>query len=206
MSFSPSDIASQVTDWTNLGIKIPKDLAKAVGIFEAARWAEVGYAPRFDLDSLTPDNAEAKIRELAQSVALSVPQGPNGASGSVLVMAKQQVMDAAARRVLSLARAAVPDAIKQLAPRFSKAAEAYTEAVSKLPDEITSDTLVSAGPDAVEAYGQARTAAGYLDGSAPGWRVPPAWAGGSRRVWRYRCGSCGPRTTYSSSSWTRPPD
>lgn len=172
--FEQTAIADNVTRWTALGIKLPKDLARAIEVFEAVRYTEVGYAPVFNIENLTPANAEEMIRELAEHLALSAGQD-NGAGLSALERAKKQAVDAAARKVNNLARAAVSDVIEQLTPEFDKHAAAYVEAVAKLPGvpiqgtsmtssyAITADTLVSAGAEAVTAYGDAQREAQYLN-------------------------------------------
>lgn len=166
--YEPIALAEQVSQWPNLGVKLPEELSKSIEIFEVIRWVEVGHQPRFDLDEITLDNAEAKIHALAQAVALSVGQGPNGAAGSVLSMAKGQVLNAAAARVLACARGAVPYLIEQLSQEFDQAAAAYADAVKQLPARITSDGLLAAGSDVVTAYSQARDATPYLQ-SVSAW-------------------------------------
>jgi hypothetical protein len=42
---------------------------------------------------------------------------------------------------------AIADIIRQLTPEFDKHVEAYIEAVAKLPEDITAETLVFAGAD-----------------------------------------------------------
>lgn len=160
--------ADGVSRWTALGIKLPKDLAKAVELFEAVRYVEVGHAPTFDIATVTPANAEDEIRKLADQLVLSTGQGENGSGLSPLGKAKQLVSEQAARQVLAQARAAVPEAIKQLSVPFEKAAVAYRDAVSVLPGEIDSDTLLTAGPDVVSAYRAAVDAAVYLS-SVSSW-------------------------------------
>ena len=82
---------------------------------------------------------------------------------SNLELARNRYLDAAASRVVSLARGRVPYAITQLAPRFEKHAAAYVAAVAKLPADLTSDSLVSAGTNALAAYGDAKRAAQSLN-------------------------------------------
>lgn len=91
-----------------------------------------------------------------------------GGGLSVLGKAKNQAVDAAARRVNVLARAAIPDVIEQSTPEFNRHADAYAEAVSKLPEVLTAETLVSAGAEAVAAYGEAQREAQHLS-KFSGW-------------------------------------
>lgn len=158
--FDQTQIADMVARWPGLGIKLPKELATAIEVFEAVRYTEVGYAPVFRIEELTPANADAKIRELAEQLLLAPEPG---AGLSVLERAKKTAVDAAARRVNNLGRHFFADAVAQLSPEFSIHAEAYVNAVARLPENVSSDTLLNAGPDAVAAYGEAQREAKYLD-------------------------------------------
>jgi hypothetical protein len=165
-------IANNVSRWTGLGVKLPKELAEAVSVFESLVYTEVGYQPVFDIGEVTATNGEEKIKEFADQLVLAeVP----GGGLSVLGKAKNIAVDAAARRVNALARVAVPDLIELLTPEFDRHAEAYIEAVAKLPGvpiegttmtspyTITADALVSAGAEAVTAYGDAQREVQYLN-------------------------------------------
>jgi hypothetical protein len=160
--------ADTVTNWTSLGVKLPDDLAKAVELYEAIRYTEVGYVPTFDIEKLTPKNAEAEIRKLAGQLVLADPQHDASGNLSILEKAKRQVLDAAARQVVGLGRHAIPDVIEQLTPEFDRQAVAYAEAIRSLPEKITSDTLITAGAPVVSAWRAAQDAASYLD-RISGW-------------------------------------
>jgi hypothetical protein len=70
-----TEIAEQVAGWTGLGVKLAEELADAITVFEALKYTEVGHAP-VAIDTVTPKNAEDKIRELADQLVLSeVPGG-----------------------------------------------------------------------------------------------------------------------------------
>jgi hypothetical protein len=169
-------VADNVSRWTGMGVKLPKDLTKAIEVYEAISWTEVGHVPVFDLAAVTPDNAEAKIREFADQLALSVPVTEHrGVSVSVLEAAKRWAVNDAASAVYRLAGSAVPDVIAQLTPEFDKHAQAYVEAVSKLPEGITAESLVKAGPDAVAAFGAAQAEAAYLNKVS-------SWVAGTREL------------------------
>lgn len=128
----------------------------------------------FDIGEVTAANAEEKIREFAERLALAeVP----GGGLSVLGKAKNQAVDAAARRVNALARVTIPDVVEQLTPEFDSHAEAYTEAVSELPEVLTAETLVAAGPDAVTAYGHAQQEFQHLN-RISGWVFETAYLSG----------------------------
>jgi hypothetical protein len=156
----PRSIANNVTRWTGLGVKLPKELAGAVELFETLTYTEVSYPAAFDIDGVTANNAEQKIREFADQLVMAETNG----GLSPLEKAKKVAVDAAARRVNSQARLAIPDLIEQLTPGFDELAQAYVEAVSKLPEDLTADALVSAGAEAVTAYGDAQREARYLGG------------------------------------------
>lgn len=159
--YDSTSIANNVSRWTGLGVRLPAELAEAITVFEALIYTEVGHQPVFDIAEVTATNAEDKLREFAEQLVLAdVP----GGGLSVLGKAKNVAVDAAARRVNALARVAVPEVIEQLTPEFNRHADAYTEAVSKLPEVLTAETLVAAGPDAVAAYGQAQQESQHLNG------------------------------------------
>jgi imidazole glycerol phosphate synthase subunit HisF len=169
-----TNIADGVSRWTGFGIKFSKELAKAVELLETLRYAEVGRLPVFDIEAVTPENAEDKIHEFAKQLALSeVP----GGGLSVLDKAKKQAVEGAARRVVNLARHEVPSVIEQLTPDFDKHVEAYTAAVVKLPDDITAETLVAAGADAVSAYSDALQEVQYLN-RIDNWVVQTGYVAG----------------------------
>jgi len=161
--YEPIRSADAVSRWTSLGIKLPADLAVSLEIFEAVRWTEVAHAPRFDVDALTVDNAAQMIHDFAAQLVLTIGRDEGRSGLSTLELAKNQAVHAAASRVLGLARDAVPNAINQLTTPFAKAAKAYADAVGQLPDEISPETLVAAGADAVAAFGRAQEQAGYLN-------------------------------------------
>jgi hypothetical protein len=165
-------VAEDVSRWPSLGVKLPDGLANAIEIFESLRWVEVGRPVGFDLAGVTADNAEDKILEFANKLALSEPlPRTNGAvSRSLLETAKTRALQAATTGVLHQAAGAVPSVIAQLTPAFDQHAAAYVEAVGQLPDELTAETLVSAGPDALHAYAAAQTESAHL-------RRVSAWVG-----------------------------
>jgi len=168
--FEPKELANNVSRWTGLGVKLPKELADSIAVFEALQWTEVGHAPVFDIEAVTPKNAASKLRELADQLVLSeVP----GGGLSVLQKAKMQAVDAAAQVVRSWGVHAIPEIISQLTPQFDEHVEAYVEAVGKLPEDITAEMLVSAGADAVTAFSDAQREVGYLN-EIDGWSAQTA--------------------------------
>lgn len=161
--YDPTYTASTVSTWTGLGVTLPADLIKAIKAFDAVQYVKIVSTPEIDVETLTADNAEQTIRTLADQLVLSTVVDTGADRLSALERAKIKVQDAAARAVLGLAREAIPDVIEQLTPRFEQQAQAYAEAVSQLPDQITSETLIGGGATVVTAYGNAQSAASYLN-------------------------------------------
>ncbi|MGE2717575.1 hypothetical protein ACQI4L_26230 [Mycolicibacterium litorale] len=165
MITNPVDIAKQVTRWTNLGIDLPEDLITALDRFEALQFVEVGHRPVFDLESVTAENAEEKVREFAEVLANHIPMRlQDGVSATVLESSKSWALNEAALAVKRTAAQSIPQIIEDIEPRFEEHAEAYAEAALKLPETITSDTLVKAGPETLAAYGVAKAEAAYIGG------------------------------------------
>jgi hypothetical protein len=198
--FDLSSIADDVTRWTGLGVKLPKDLTKAIEVYEALRYTEVGYQPVFDIAAVTATNVEAKIREFADELALA--ETPAGGL-SVLENAKKHAVNAAARNVVRYGREAVPEVIEQLTPEFDRRAEAYVTAVRKLPKDhdlaagrnsttTLAERLVAAGPEAVVSYQEAQREAQYLN-------MISSWVAGTGSL----SGSA-PRETYPAIRILRP--
>ncbi|WP_455900759.1 hypothetical protein [Rhodococcus gordoniae] len=160
--FDNISTAKAVSRWNSLGVKLPKELATAIEVFEAILWVETGHAVEFDLADITAANAEEKVVEFASRLVPALKTGDHPGR-SPLDEAKRRMLEAAARDVLANATAAVPVVIDRLTPEFDKHAEAYTTAVAALPDIVDSDSLVQAGPAAVTAYGTAQTEAIWLN-------------------------------------------
>lgn len=156
----PIDSARIVANWTGLGgNKLPSDFVNAIELFERVYYIEVGHEPRFDFESLTVDNAENVIHDLAQQIALARSGDGHGPLGK----AKQKVLDIAARQVLNKANAAVPILVEKLTPSLEKQADAYAAAVALLPDDISAEKLFQSGAGAVAAYQTAQSVVAGLD-------------------------------------------
>lgn len=177
--------ADSVSRWSSLGgLKLPADLKKALAVFDALRWVEVGHVPTFDLAGVTAENAEGKVTELASRLLPSMPVAGDQ-HRTPLEEAKQRMLAEAARDVLSKAGTAVPVVIEQLQPEFDKHAAAYVAAVELLPETVDSDALVRAGAGAVQAYAIAQTEAAWLykvSSWVAGTRNLPGYAGQSVEV------------------------
>lgn len=165
------DTADAITGWTGLGIKLSPELEKAIELHEAIRWTEVGHRYDLDITKITKDNIESTIYDLAQHIVFAEAVGRL----SPRAQAKAQLLDKAARQVVVLGREFAPEARDQLAVEFDKHARAYVDAVQKLPEELTSESLVSAGPDAVSAYSVAQAEVEHL-------RQARSWVSDIRRI------------------------
>ncbi|MCV6979265.1 hypothetical protein H7I53_03360, partial [Mycolicibacterium pulveris] len=146
--FDPIYIANSVAGWTALGVKLPKELARAVEVLDAIRLVETGHPVVFGITDVTPDNVEEKIRELANQLlpTMGIATRVGATDLSALETAKRQALNLAARDVLTKAGAAVPGIIKQLEPRFDAAVAEFTEAVLALPDDLSDAAIVRGGP------------------------------------------------------------
>ncbi|MET4609458.1 hypothetical protein ABIC28_000428 [Rhodococcus sp. PvR044] len=166
--------AHTVSNWSSLGVKLPKELSTAVDVFEAIRWVETGHTVEFDLADITAANAEEKLIDFANRLVPALKTGDH-LSRTPLDEAKHRMLDEAAREVLGKATEAVPVVIEQLTPEFEKRAAAYIAAVGELPDKVDSDSLVKAGPAAVTAYATAQTEAAWLNQVS-------SWVAGTRNL------------------------
>ncbi|MHC6213872.1 hypothetical protein [Rhodococcus ruber] len=143
--------ANNVETWTALGVDLPKDLTTALTTLDAVRWVEAP-APMVDPSKITAKNADTVVQAVTDDLVRQEKHA----------QAKRLVTDRVAREVLRTAGAAVPSVIDQLTPRFDAAVATFKAAVDKLPEELTADGLVKAGPDALKAYGDAKEAAGVI--------------------------------------------
>jgi hypothetical protein len=159
MFTEPIESAAAISRWTDLGVTLPKDLVKAIEVYEAVRYTEIGYAPQFDIEKVTPKNAEAQIYELAEQISVREQNG----GWAPLEAAKNRAMSAAAGQVNRAARLATPAIAGALLPEFDDHTDAYAAAVNELPDDLSAETLLAAGPEAVTAYQSAKAEAAELD-------------------------------------------
>ena len=138
----------------------------------------------FDVAAVTPANAESKVKELADQLAVTLPLPLSPTADvrrhSLLAEAKTIALHTAARNVNNQAAAAVPDVIEQLRPGFERAVSAFVESVKNLPDELTSEALVQAGPSVLSEYQNACAAVSDIK-SMDSWLTElinlPAFAG-----------------------------
>ena len=168
--FDLVNTAHAVGNWSALGVQLPPSLKQLLDTLEQLRWAEVPD-PEIDVDKLVKSkDVAAELERIATELA-TVDKG---------LEAKQRASYALARKVIREASEVVPDLIEQLRPAFAVAAAKYADAISKLPDDITAEALVTAGPDALVALGEAREAVATL-ATIDQWLVGltdlPAYAG-----------------------------
>lgn len=162
--WNATELAGSVANWTGIA-RVPEDLTKAIDLYEAILYTEVGYTPVVKLEDVNKDNIEQVIWDHARALSLaSTPIGVLGPQGhGPLERSKAEVLDVAAREVIHQGRLAVPAIIEKLTPAFDKSAEAYVAAVTSLPKDITADALVKAGTKAIEAYEVALREMKYLN-------------------------------------------
>jgi hypothetical protein len=161
MYHSHSVVADQVIRWqADLGIELPDELSEAIALFRAIRKVPVNAKPTLSLRSVTDKNAESKIYELAQELLLI---DAVGAEFGPAQRAKNQLAESAAYAVVRSATESIPAISEQLQPRLAEHAQTYVEAVAALPEKLNSETLVSSGPAAVEAFAAAQRAAQQID-------------------------------------------
>lgn len=148
-----------IADWAGLGIKLSPELAKAVALYEAIRWTEVGHGFDIDIAKLSPGDVETAIRDFAQHI---ITAESGRALLSPLGSAKLRMTRMSGVHIIQIARQFAPEARDQLAVEFDNHAQAYIDAVQKLPEELTSESLVAAGPEAVAAYSVAQSEVAHL--------------------------------------------
>jgi hypothetical protein len=145
--------ARLLTAWSDLlGNKLPKKLLEAAAALEAAEYSQ-GPGVQFDATGVTPANAEAKVLELAESLATS----------EQFASARGKALDALGQHVLVTAGEVLPEVFKTIHPRLIAASESLAHALDLLPSNPTPEVLVSAGVPAVEAWTAAKQAEAELD-------------------------------------------
>ncbi len=195
--FDPKQAADTVGRWSTLGVDLPKPLTKAVETFELLRYVEVAHQPAVVLDGITSKNAEQRVMELAQRIAVApVDQGrPGSGQGWAPVeQAKTLMVDSAASEVCRLARAAVPSIIEQLEPSFREHVDNYAGAAKQLPRSMDADALLKSGHGVIAAYETATQEAAAL-GSYEAWLASTAALDGGTGLVEEVLGILRPETT-----------
>ena len=171
MYIDPTVTAANVSDWTALGIKLPADLTKLIDAYEALRYVEVGHQPVIDVTKLKASNAAAEVDKIAGELSLNEQREE----------AKRRLLATLANKIVREAGDAVPDLVEQLTPGFETEAAKFAEAVAKLPQELSPETIVaSADPSVLTAFGDAKQAASHLaavDAWVAGLSQLPQFAG-----------------------------
>ena len=153
MFIDPTVTAANVADWTALGIKLPKTLADQITAYEALRYVEVGHQPVINVDKIKAATVAAEVDKIAGELSLNEQREE----------AKRRLLATLANKIVREAGDAVPDLVEQLTPGFETEAAKFAEAVAKLPQELTSETIVSsADPSVLTAFGDAKQAASHL--------------------------------------------
>jgi hypothetical protein len=160
------DATSIAVGWANLGVPLPKALTTAIETFETLQYVDIIHRPTIDLEGLTAENAEKRLAVFAAELTTSLPLSsglPGAMSISILAEAKTRAMTKAAGAVLAAAGNAVPEVIGSLEPTFTRAVDEFRESVALLPDELTAQTLVTAGAATLDAYQSAVASAAVIE-------------------------------------------
>ncbi|BCN45257.1 hypothetical protein [Prescottella equi] len=143
----------KIATWQDaLGVKLPKPLTDLLAVRDELAYVETSHEPVIDVSRVKPANVADEVEAVARELAVKAER----------FEARSRLLSALNRKILHAATAAVPDVIEQLTPVFGQAAHTYADAVAKLPEELSSDSLVVAGPDALAAFGAAVEAAKHL--------------------------------------------
>jgi hypothetical protein len=153
--FDQTTIAATIASWTALGIQLPKPLADKLEIFDEVRYVETAHAVAVSTAGLTTKNAETAVHELATRL---LPSQSEPGKRSALDKAKGAILDRLASEIFTEASKALPEIIELLRPGFETAVSSFVESVENLPEPLTSEALVAAGPSVLSEYQTAREA------------------------------------------------
>jgi hypothetical protein len=156
-------------DWPEVVGKLPKALDDSIEAFQAVAHVSEPYTG-FDASEVTAKNAGETVTKLAVDLV----------AASEFEEAQRRVSVALASRILRTAGAVVPEVIDSLRPAFEKAVSGFKEAVSALPNDVSSDALVAAGPAVLADYHLAleeQSVIARIDGWLHTLRELPAYAG-----------------------------
>jgi hypothetical protein len=157
---------------TLLGGDLPKPLAAASAALDAVTYT---LPPPVTVDGskITAANAESTVSGLASRMA----------DEAKFELARNRAQDGVSRHVLAVAKEVVPDLLASIEPRFRQAVDTFTDTLDLLPENLTSDALVSAGPAAVEAFGVAKAAEAELN-------AIDSWVASLSDLYGYRADPC----------------
>jgi hypothetical protein len=148
-----------ITNWPALGVKLPKPLADKIEVFDAVRYVETRHPVTIDTSAITAKNADDAVAELAARI---VPAHADAGEVSALDKARSAILNQLGLEIMREAAQALPDVIDQLRPGFDRAVSSFVEAVENLPEPLTSEALVAAGPSVLSDYQAAREAASVI--------------------------------------------
>jgi hypothetical protein len=157
--FDRISTVTAITNWTALGVKLPKPLADKCDVFDAVRYVETAHAVTVDTSAITAKNAEQAVADLA---ARLLPAQAEAGKRSALDQAKDGILNRLGFEILSAAAEALPDVLEQLRPGFERAVSVFVESVENLPRPLSSQALVDAGPSVLSEYQNAREAASVI--------------------------------------------
>ncbi|WP_138843892.1 hypothetical protein [Rhodococcus pyridinivorans] len=150
--FDPTFIATKISnDWGNLGVRLPKTLKEAIAVYDEVQYVEAPH-PYVDPKTITTDNVGDVVAQVTDDLVAAEKHAE----------AKRRVREALARQVLNAAGAAVPTLLEGLKPQFEAAVAKFQSAAGRLPYDLSAESLVKAGPDALAALGEAREASAEI--------------------------------------------
>lgn len=157
--------AREVAGWTYLGVALPEPLQQRIDLFETVEYLEVG-AP-LAVPELYAEHLLLDVEEFAAQLA----------THEHMLKAKEAFITRAAQQLNSFGRTWQGRVRELLEPQFEVAVTGYTDAICRLPETLSADEIVKAGPDALEALREAQMHVRTL-------KKISSWLGGSDPVLR----------------------
>jgi hypothetical protein len=145
-----------VANLTALGVPVPRGVAEALKVHDACS----GYTgpPAVDLDAEALTVTAAGVAKLIERAAETEPKRP------VAEQAQRHLLDRLSRRCIRSVAASAEEITANLAPIFTDAAEAFTDAYRQLPTGWQdAELLVRAGAGAVATLQTAQEHVAQLD-------------------------------------------
>lgn len=150
--------AANVTTWDFLGVDLPEELTKLFAARDAFRKVETELNLPELGDLTEDDDLGVVVSQLAEHLSVAAHYRT----------ARQQVSDVIDRGIVHAVGDAVTVIREQLTKTFDEAAADFRSSVERLPDPLTAETLVEAGPDALAAFQSTKAAAAEL-AKIDGW-------------------------------------
>ncbi|GEE01951.1 hypothetical protein nbrc107696_23970 [Gordonia spumicola] len=148
-----TNITALTAQLEQFGYKLPKTVKPYLDSVEAVRYAYDGL-PVVPTEPVTEETAEAVMHAFAAETALAL--GTDGFTP--LAVAKRRMVESYQALALNELRADSTKIFETLSTVVDSAAERLVAAVGNLPETLTPDALVQAGPVAVEALATATEA------------------------------------------------